>query len=230
MKCLKTIAYVDGYNLFYGCLKHSQDKWLDLYSLFAGILRIQNPASELVKIKFFTADIKAKVASRGHDAMIAQQTYHRALTTLHPDKIDILKGFYTLEKARLLAYQQPPDKNQRVDVWKLEEKQTDVNIALTAYRDAARGDFEQLVFVSNDTDLEPALTAIREDFGQQHTIGIILPMRKTPVGIHHRAGNQRLSTLANWTRRYLGDDELAEAQMPVIIPTQKKPIRKPEYW
>jgi hypothetical protein len=162
--------------------------------------------------------------------MIAQQTYHRALTTLYPDKIDILKGFYTLEKARLLAYQQPPDKNQRVDVWKLEEKQTDVNIALTAYRDAARGDFEQLVFVSNDTDLEPALTAIREDFGQQHTIGIILPMRKTPVGIHHRAGNQRLSTLANWTRRYLGDDELAEAQMPVIIPTQKKPIRKPEYW
>lgn len=30
---MKTIIYVDGYNLFYGCLKHSPDKWLDLYRL-----------------------------------------------------------------------------------------------------------------------------------------------------------------------------------------------------
>lgn len=227
---MKTTVYIDGYNLFYGCLKHSQDKWLDLYSLFAGVLRTQNPASELVDIKFFTADIKAKVASHGDDAMIAQQTYHRALVALYPDKINIFKGFYTLEKARLLAYQQPPNKSQRVDVWKLEEKQTDVNIALAAYRDAARGDVEQLVFVSNDTDLEPALAAIREDFGQQHTIGLVLPMRKTSRGIHHRAGNQRLSVLANWTRRYLTDEELVAAQMPVIIPTRKKPIHKPIYW
>lgn len=230
MKHLKTIAYVDGYNLFYGCLKHSQDKWLDLHRLFSGILQVQDPAAELVKIRFFTADIKAKVASHGHDAMIAQQTYHRALTAIYPDKIDILKGFYTLEKARLLAYQQPPDKNQRVDVWKLEEKQTDVNIALTAYRDAARGEVEQLVFVSNDTDLEPALAAIREDFGTQHTIGLVLPMRKTPAGVHHRAGNQRLSVLADWTRRYLTDEELAASRLPEIIPTQKKPICKPAYW
>ncbi len=227
---MKTIIYIDGYNLFYGCLKHSRDKWLDLYRLFVGVLNAQQPATQLVKIKFFTADIKAKVASHGHEAMLAQQDYHRALMTLYPNQLEIQKGFYTLEKARLLAYQQPPDKNQRVDVWKLEEKQTDVNIALTAYRDAARSDVEQLVFVSNDTDLEPALAAIREDFGNRHIIGLILPMRKTPAGIHHRAGNQRLSALADWTRRYLTDEELAAAQLPVMIPTQKKPIRKPAYW
>jgi uncharacterized LabA/DUF88 family protein len=64
-----------------------------------------------------------------------------------------------------------------VEVWRLEEKQTDVNISLHAYRDAAKGLAEQLVFVSNDTDLEPALLAIREDFGDRHQIGVAIPAR-----------------------------------------------------
>ena len=40
--------------------------------------------------------------------------------------IKIIKGYYSLEQARLLEYVQPPDKSRRVDVWRLEEKQTDV--------------------------------------------------------------------------------------------------------
>lgn len=227
---MKTIIYVDGYNLFYGCLKHTSDKWLDLYRLFSTILRVQQPATELVKIKFFTADIRAKVASHGQQAMIAQQNYHRALTTLYPDTIEVLKGFYSLEPAHLLAFQSPPDKSKRVPVWKLEEKQTDVNIALTAYRDATRSNVDQLVFVSNDTDLEPALAAIRADFGTRHTMGLILPMRKTAAGDHQRSGNKRLSDLCNWMRRYITDEELAAAQLPAMIPTHKKPIYKPDYW
>ena len=120
---LKSIIYIDGYNLFYGCLKHSSYKWLDLRNLlFEQILTTQNPLSELVKIKYFTADIRAKVASHGQDALIAQQSYHRALLQLYPNTIQIIKGYYSLEKARPLIYQQPVCKTKRVDVWKLEEK------------------------------------------------------------------------------------------------------------
>lgn len=108
---------MDGYNLFYGCLKHSGDKWLDLKALLADlILHVQNPHSELVKIKFFTADIKSKVASNGAAAQHAHQAYHRALSVRYPDEIGIIKGYYSLEKARLFTFKQPPDKTDRVDV------------------------------------------------------------------------------------------------------------------
>ena len=30
---LRTRVYIDGYNLYYGCLKHSTDKWLDVRTL-----------------------------------------------------------------------------------------------------------------------------------------------------------------------------------------------------
>ena len=48
---MKTIIYVDGYNLFYGCLKHSRDKWLDIHKLFfEQILIPQTPQARLVSI------------------------------------------------------------------------------------------------------------------------------------------------------------------------------------
>lgn len=224
---LKTIIYVDGYNLFYGCLKHSQDKWLDLWKLLAGnILYAQDPESQVVRIKFFTADIRAKVASRGQAAQNAQHAYHRALEQMYSGRIQIIKGYYSLEKAHLLAFREPPDKEHRVAVWRLEEKQTDVNIALDAYRDAAKGSAEQFVFVSNDTDLAPALLAMREDFGQSLRIGVIIPVRSTNL----RPGNQQLSKHANWTRHHITDAELSASQLPDKVPTNKKPILKPEYW
>ena len=225
---MKTIIYIDGYNLFYGCLKHSQDKWLDLKTLFVDkIVYEQNPHAEVTSIKFFTADIKAKVASNGQSAQLAQQSYHRALEQLYPTEIQIIKGFYSLEKARLLAFQQPPDKTQRVDVWRLEEKQTDVNIALEAYRDVAKARAEQVIFVSNDTDLSPALQALREDYGSDITIGVVIPVRASS---NHRPGNQQLSVFADWTRKHIRDEELSESHLPLQIATKKKPIKKPEYW
>ncbi len=31
---METTIYIDGYNLYYGCLKYSPYKWLDLVELF----------------------------------------------------------------------------------------------------------------------------------------------------------------------------------------------------
>ncbi|MED5238205.1 MAG: NYN domain-containing protein [Pseudomonadota bacterium] len=225
---MKTIIYVDGYNLFYGCLKHSGDKWLDLKVLLADqILHAQNPHAELVKIKFFTADIKSRVASNGAAAQHAQQAYHRALSVRYPDEIDIIKGYYSLEKARLLKFKQPPDKTERVDVWRLEEKQTDVNIALEAYRDASKGLAKQLVFVSNDTDLAPALKAIRDDFGASLILGTVIPVRGSGSG---RPPNKQLSQYCDWTRSHITDIELRGSHLPEVVATGKKPVVKPGYW
>lgn len=224
---MRTRIYIDGYNLFYGCLKHSDNKWLDLYRLFAvHIIKQQNPNAIVDKVIFFTADIKSKVSTQGQWAQKAQQDYHRALMPCYPTKIEIVKGYYSLEKANLLAYKKPPDKNQRVAVWRLEEKQTDVNMALTAYRHAVQNKAEQIVFVSNDTDLEPALIALKEDMGSSIVIGIIIPVKASSL----RPPNQRLSKYADWTRSHIKDEELADSQLPEKIATKKKPILKPSYW
>lgn len=228
---MKTIIYIDGHNLFYGCLKHTKDKWLDIHKLFfEQILIPQTPQTKLVSIKYFTADIKAKVASRGQVSWVAQQTYLRALQTIYPQKICIIKGYYSLEKAKLLAYRQPLNKEQRLDIWKLEEKQTDVNIALEAYRDASKGKAEQLVFVTNDSDIAPVLETIREDFSDELKIGVVFPIRKSDGKGTRRPANKQLSSLADWTRRHITDKELAASHLPDLVPTRKRPISKPEYW
>lgn len=147
----------------------------------------------------------------------AQQSYHRALEKMYPDNIKIIKGYYALEKGNLLRYKQPPDKSDRVEVWRLEEKQTDVNITLTAYREAIHNKAQQVIFVTNDTDIEPALKALRGDMGDTIVIGIIIPIRSNS----HRPQNQRLSKYANWTRSYITDDELADSHLPDKIATAK---------
>jgi len=227
---MKTIVYVDGFNLFYGCLKHSDDKWLDLIKLFNRILNEQDPTAEIVKIKFFTADIRAKIASHSQLAQQAQQNYHRALKHLYADKVDIIKGNFSLDKANMPKYKKPIDKSDRVKVWKLEEKKTDVNLALCAYRDAVNNKAEQLVFVTNDSDIEPALEFIKNDFQDKFKVGVIIPIRKNTSDNKHRPANQGLSNLADWTRSYITDEELSSSWLDDKIATNKKPILKPEYW
>ena len=90
---MRTIAYVDGYNLYHGRLKYTRFKWLDLQGLLASILHIQNPSSELIAVKLFTANIKARYARRGQESVIAQNAYHRALTARG---VQIVYGRFTL--------------------------------------------------------------------------------------------------------------------------------------
>lgn len=225
---MKTICYVDGYNLYYGCLKHTPYKWLDLHRLLRFLLHEQNPHSELVLVKYFTADIKAQLSRHGDAAHQAQQDYLRALSLRMGERLQIIKGFYRLSKGSMLSYEIPANKAKRVDVWRLEEKETDVNLALHAYRDALRLQVEQQVFVSNDTDLAPVLRAIRDE-NLPLKIGVIFPI------LHQadqatRPGNATLSNLADWTRRHVHANDLGNAQLPVLVPTKRKPIQKPAHW
>jgi len=228
---VRTYVYVDGYNLFYSCLKNTPYKWLDLYTLFSdAIVKPQSPATTVARIKYFTADIKTRFATHGAEAQAAQDSYHRALLQLYPSVIEIIKGYYHDEPRPLIRYSRPPDKTNRVKVWTLEEKQTDVNIALHLYRDVVvQKVCDQVVVVSNDTDLEPVLHMLRLDMGKAVNIGIVLPRPELKMGTG-RPSNVRLSRYADWTRHHIRDAELAGSQLPTTIPTGKKPIRKPSYW
>ncbi len=225
----RAIVYIDGYNLYYSRLRGTTHKWLDLVALFRDqILRVQLPGVEVVTVKYFTAPAMGKFATHGLVSVTAQNEYHRALKAKYPDLIQIIPGYHVVEEARLMAYQDPPSKENRLSVWRIEEKQTDVNIALTIYRDMARGAADIAVVCSNDSDLVPVAKALREDFPHCQ-LGIVAPLPE-PDGIRFRRANAALQEIADWTRHHIRDDELASAQLPDVVPTRKRAARKPAYW
>lgn len=221
---MRTIAYVDGYNLYHGRLKHTPFKWLDLRGLLISILRVQNPSGEIVAVKLFTANIKARFARLGQQSVIAQNTYYRALTSRG---VQIIYGRFALAQERVPRYEEgrPLNRDDRVEVWVLGEKQTDVQLALHVYRDAVASNCEQVVLCTNDSDLAPALEFIRADCPEIR-IGVVLPR---PPELQARK-SRTLQDLAHWTRDHILDAELAAHQFPGRVQTGKKPADKPDHW
>lgn len=227
----RTTIYIDGYNLYYSRLKGTPYKWLDIVALFRDrILRAQAPDAQVVAIKFFTAPVKANYARHGEASTHAQTQYHRALEAREPGLVQIIRGFHIFEPTPLPAYHEgvAPSKASAAQVWMIEEKQTDVNLALHAYRDAVRGEVDQLVICSNDSDMEPALRMIREDVAAIK-IGLVMPLRENSA-LQGKVPNKRLTAWADWTRRYIRDEELAQSQLPQNVPTKKKSASKPGHW
>ena len=230
----RTAVYIDGYNLYYGRLRHTEHKWLDVVALFEDVLKVQDSSASLDAVRYFTAPALAKFAAHGHDSMLAQQSYHRALEALHPQRLSITFGTHTHEAGGTMLPTfvdgHPFDRSVKSRVWKLEEKKTDVNLAIAMYRDVVKGRFDQVVICSNDSDVEPVLEAIREDF-PAIVIGVVTPGRPVsadPSG--HRAISKSLARHADWARKYILDEELVRAQLPHRVPTRKKPIDKPAHW
>ena len=52
---MKTIVYIDGFNLFYGLLRNTPWLWLDLEKFVRSLL---TEKYDIVAIKFFTARIR----------------------------------------------------------------------------------------------------------------------------------------------------------------------------
>jgi len=225
---MQTIIYIDGYNFYYGLLKNTAYKWLDIASLVEHICYIQNPEIEVKAVKFFTAPVITRVATHGEKAQQAQDSYHKALLSSNSGILEIISGYHIMEKGYLPCYKKPIDKKDRVEVWRLEEKQTDVNIALHLYRDAVKQHCEQVVLVSSDSDFEPPLKYLKKDFPKLE-LGLILP-RKPPTEQKHRPSNASLSKHTDWTRSYILESELKQFQFPNKVPTRKKPAVKPDYW
>lgn len=229
----RTAVYIDGYNFYYGRLRGSPHKWLDVVMLFEHIITIQDPSSSVDTVNFFTAHALAKFATHGQASTEAQQAYHRALQHRHPTRLQITYGSHSHDKSGTLlpTYKagEPFDRTIRSRVWKIEEKQTDVNLAIAMYRDAAKGLVDHIVICSNDSDAEPALKAIRDDFPLLK-IGVVTPIRPAMNEDRHRSISTSLSRHAHWTRQYILDSELEASQLPDQVPTKKRPIRKPEHW
>lgn len=228
---MRTACFVDGYNLFYGLLAGTGYKWLDLPKLLEHVIRVQDPSNELVSVHYFTSMVKPDLARLGKVSSEAQHSYMRALKARG---VLITEGRHRLEPGLAPKYVegQKASRSNQSKIWLLEEKETDVNVALSMYRCAAKQQqipledrIEQIVLVSADTDMAPALKALKEDFPEVRR-GVILP---------HREGIQRdapgsLKNEADWMRKTIKESELADCLLPRRVPTKKKPADMPVYW
>ena len=73
-----TIAYLDGFNLFYGLLKGTKDLWLDPVEFVRRLIREDH---DIQKVKYFSAPLKTYPYDR--DAVESQNAYFQVLATCH---------------------------------------------------------------------------------------------------------------------------------------------------
>lgn len=226
---MRTIVYVDGFNLYFGCLKNTSHKWLDLQKLIERLCREQNPSAEILSIKYFTAEISPRLSPRGEQSYNAQRDYLLALKATG-DQLEVILGKFFICASSLYPREagtrNPESFESKVDVWRPEEKQTDVNIALHMLCDAQDSICDQQVLVTNDSDLSPILNQLRIRY-PDITQGVISPI---PQGRVDRRPSSELKQRANWIRSHIKASELQDAQLPPFVLTRKRKIEKPDHW
>ena len=143
-----SIIYVDGFNLYYGALKNSPAKWLNLDQYF----RFVRQDDDMRLIRYFTARTGSP----------DQETYLQALATLPNVEVD-----YGLFKSKRIKCRVSGCNYKGIKEFSApEEKGTDVNIALRMLDDAYQGACNRMVLVSGDSDLVPTLKLVKKRFPQ----------------------------------------------------------------
>jgi len=205
-----THVYVDGFNLYYGMLKDSNFKWLNLDRFF-NLLR---PHDQVLKILYFTAMIDGSGLGN-------QENYIRALTTL--PSVEIILG--KLMKRNVMCKVADCDYRGSRIFTTAEEKGTDVNIAVRMMDDAFYARCENFVLVSGDSDLAPVILKIKS-LSPLNRIVVYVPARKPNQWLRH---SKPLAEIAD-KYRFLPDVILSKSQFPEIMQDSDGLIRKPPSW
>lgn len=229
---MRAYVYVDGFNLYYGCLKKTKHKWLDLNKLVS----LYFPKYTISKIKYFSAVTK----SRSNDLQkpVRQQMYFRALET--NKNTEIILGsflenevcFYVPEKTKNGSQQNafvkfllnkvylPLSGSNFLAVKKTEEKGSDVNLASHLVMDAYEKKFDVAIVISNDSDLlEP--------------IRIVNNMGKLRVRLlnPYKTTQEKLKkTCLSTGIKYIREAALSRSQFPEKMSDSIGNFHKPKDW
>lgn len=183
----RLIVYIDGFNLYHGIHDDSgrANLWLD----FVELARSLRPRSNLVGVKYFTAPVLDDPKG------LSRQTLHQhAVTALHPAIFSVMQGRYTSKPFKCHGC----GRTHTVR----EEKETDVNIAVTLVSDAARGLTDSAIIISADSDLAPAVRA-----AQALKPGMFIAAAFPP-----RRYSNELKTLMPYSFK-IGSDKVRKAQL-----------------
>jgi len=219
---MRTVVYVDGFNLYYRMLKdRSALKWLNVKKLAEALL---SPANAIIGVKYYTARLSGRVDPL---APARQQLYLDALGTV--PEISIHMGTL-LSSEKFAGRVKPPEFRPRVaplpqpwpdvvKVIKVEEKGSDVNLASHLLFDAFKGNFDVAAVLSNDSDLVEPIRIVTKEPGRP--VGLLSPVSNPTLG---------LSQVASFVRRISVSDLRASQFADPVMGNNGTPFNKPTSW
>jgi hypothetical protein len=204
---MKANVYVDGFNLYYGAVKGTPYRWLNI----AAMCRLLLPHDQISRIKYFTALVNPR--PNDPDQPARQQILFRALRTI-PNLSITLGTFLTHEVMVPLA----PPASGYVKVIKTEEKGSDVNLATELLVDGFSNDYEIAIIISNDSDLLLPIQVVTRHLSKP--VGLLNPQKHPSVALlpHVKFVKQIRSGV------------LAKSQFPTILSDSQGSFSKPVGW
>lgn len=203
----RVMAYVDGFNLYFGLKEQGWKRyyWLNVELLARNLLQTDQ---QLVCTKYFTSLVSS--TPQDPDKNRRQVAFLDALKML--PNFQIFYGHYlqhTQTCRKCNASWIVPD-----------EKMTDVNIAVELMVDAFQDQFDTALVISADSDLTAPIEAVRRLFPAKRVVVFFPPGRSS----------KRLKKAAHENFQ-IWRSILAKSQFPdSVITPQGITIHKPEHW
>ena len=205
---MKTCVYVDGFNLYYGALRHTSYKWLNILRMCQLLL----PSDQVLQVKYFSARVSAR--PKDLDQPVRQATFWRALRTI--PEVTIIEGSFLVNTVSMPLANTNPQQYARVI--KTEEKGSDVNLAAHMVSDAYKKKFEMAVLVTNDSDLAEPVRIVSEELGLP--VGLVNP---------HKNPSFTLKRHALFIKQ-IRSGVLRASQFPSILTDANGTFHKPVPW
>lgn len=207
---MNTVVYIDGFNLYYGAVKDTPHKWLNVHALCQMLL----PKHNLIKIRYYTAKVSARPNDPGQP--VRQQTYLRALQTL--PNLEIVYGQFLQSTITMPLAHPQPNGPKFASVLKTEEKGSDVNIATHMVHDGHLGLYDTAVIVSNDSDLVEPVRIVRYELGKN--VGMLNPHKRPSYSL-----KQHVTFM-----KPIRTGVLRQAQFPPTLTDNTGVFHKPPGW
>ena len=204
MKSERVIAYIDGFNLYFGLKAKDWRRyyWLNVSLLCQNLLR---PPQYLVLVKYFTSRINSPADKKKRQSIFLEAL--RIASGIIPNYGIYQTTPVTCEKCGHVN-----------DV--PEEKMTDVQISSEMVSDAYLNKYDTALLITGDRDLVPAIEKIRSEFPKKRILVAFPPMRT----------NDDLRRAAN-AYIHVTEIELQKSLLPPEIPTLSGYIlRCPQAW
>lgn len=219
---------MDGFNLYYGAAKNTRLKWVNIVALAESVL----PGLQVNRTRYFTAMVK----STPTDPQQAQrqQIYIRALETL--PNLTVHYGHYQATKVKAKVCIPPPDS---ILVHKTEEKGTDVNLATYILADAFRDECDQLVVITNDSDLAEPIRIVNSELNRRvivlnpHSVDTSNRKNAKNGGNHKPHPSYHLSKVASVVKdisSHGNNCHMTKAQFPHTLTDKNGTITIPPSW
>lgn len=204
----RILVLIDGFNLYHSIADNEEHpelkkyKWLNLRKLVESFM-VQK-REEITKIVYFSA-----YAYWNPKKVLRHQTYVSALRTVNVEPV--ISPFKLVEKECRIC-----KKKYKTH----EEKQTDVQIAINLFQEGIKDSYDKAIIVSGDSDLIPAIKAVKSKFPLKE-IQILFPP--------HRRMLELVTVCDNSAR--IREKQLATAQFPdTIVVGKNARLDKPSEW